>query len=99
MAEPVLDSPRVVARIRQGVAAGAPRHVGVNRKGEAGALADALDQPIDGVGCERAAALGGDDEGRVRRLPSTARSSVLSVSAARRAAQPTFRPRKPAPTP
>ena len=44
-------------------------HVSVDREGEAGALADALNQPIDGVGRERSAALGGEDEGLVRRLP------------------------------
>jgi hypothetical protein len=37
--------PRVVAGVGHGVAAGVPKHVGVNRKGEAGALADALDEP------------------------------------------------------
>jgi hypothetical protein len=58
MAQPVLDAPRVVAGIRQGVAAGMAEHVGVDRKGEAGAIADALDQSVDGVGRERAAERG-----------------------------------------
>jgi hypothetical protein len=45
-------------------------HVRVNQKGEAGALADALGQAIDGVGRERAAAFGGEGEGGVRGLPA-----------------------------
>jgi hypothetical protein len=32
------------------------------RKGEAGASADPLDQPVDGIGRERVAAFGGKDE-------------------------------------
>ena len=39
MAEPILDAPRVVAGVGQGVAAGMADHVSVNRKGEADALA------------------------------------------------------------
>jgi hypothetical protein len=50
MAEPVLDQPYVVALVRERVAAGVPEHVGVNFEQEARALADALDQPIDGIG-------------------------------------------------
>jgi hypothetical protein len=38
VAEPVLDAPRVMARIGQGIAARVPQHVGVDRKGEASAL-------------------------------------------------------------
>jgi hypothetical protein len=45
-------------------------HMSVNWKGEAGALGDALDQAIDGIGRERAAALGGEDEGAVGELPA-----------------------------
>jgi hypothetical protein len=69
MAEPVLDASRVVAGVGQGVAAGMAEHVSVDRKGEAGAAADALAQPIDGIGRERAAALRGEDEGAVGQLP------------------------------
>jgi hypothetical protein len=36
--------------IGQGVAAGVPEHVRVDRKGEASALADALDEPSHRVG-------------------------------------------------
>ena len=43
-------------------------HVTVNREGEARTLANALDQPIDGVWCERAAPLGRKDETTVREL-------------------------------
>jgi hypothetical protein len=51
-----------LADIDQGVAAGVAQHMGVDRKGEAGAHADALDESVDGVRRERAAALGGEDE-------------------------------------
>ena len=44
MAEPIPNAPRVVACIGQGVAAGVAQHVRVDRKGESGAGADALDQ-------------------------------------------------------
>jgi hypothetical protein len=61
MAEPVLDPPSVVASIGERIAASVAQHVGVNRKGKAGAHADAVDQAIDGVGAERAAQrLGGE---------------------------------------
>jgi hypothetical protein len=51
--------------IRYSVAAGMPEHVTVNWEGKAGTLANTLDKPIDGVGCERAAPLGRKDEARV----------------------------------
>jgi hypothetical protein len=57
-------------RIRQSVAAGVPKHVAVNREGEAGTLANTLDQPIDRVWCERAAPLGREDEATIRELPA-----------------------------
>jgi hypothetical protein len=49
MAEPILDGARVVPLVGQRVPAGVPKHVHVNLDGEAGALANALDQAIDGV--------------------------------------------------
>jgi hypothetical protein len=36
MADPILNAPRVVAGSGQGVAAGVPEHVSMDRKGEAG---------------------------------------------------------------
>jgi hypothetical protein len=57
MPEPVLNCPRVVAGIGQGVAAGVPKHVHVNLEWKSGALAYALDQAIDGIGGEWGAAL------------------------------------------
>jgi hypothetical protein len=42
----------------------------MDRKGEAGAGTDALDEPVDGVGRERTAALGGKDERTVGELPA-----------------------------
>jgi hypothetical protein len=49
MAEPILNGSRVVALIGQGIAAGVTQHVDVNLERKAGALANALDQAIDGV--------------------------------------------------
>jgi hypothetical protein len=43
MTEPILDAPRVVSGIGQGVAAGMAKHVNVNRKGEAGARRSSRD--------------------------------------------------------
>jgi hypothetical protein len=43
-----------VAGIGERVAASVPQHVGMDRKGEACAHANAFDQPVDGVGRERA---------------------------------------------
>ncbi len=70
MAESILDASRVVAGIGQGVATGVAEHVSVNWKGKAGARADALDQPIDGIGREASTALSGEDEGRFREVPA-----------------------------
>ena len=42
----------------------------VNREDEAGALTDALNQPIDGICCERAAPFGRKDEAAVGELPA-----------------------------
>ena len=67
MAEPILYSPRVVTSIGQRVATRVSQHEGVDRKGEAGARADALHQAVDGVGRERAAALGCEHESREQR--------------------------------
>jgi hypothetical protein len=55
MAEPILDASRIMARIpgRSRKRAGA---AGVDLKGETNALADALNEPVDGVGRERSAA-------------------------------------------
>jgi hypothetical protein len=44
MAELVLNAPRIVAGIGQRTAARMTQHVRVNRKSEAGASADALDE-------------------------------------------------------
>jgi len=58
MAEPILDGPRIVAGVRQRVAAGVAEHVDVDGEVKAGALTDALYKPIDGVGGERRSPLG-----------------------------------------
>jgi hypothetical protein len=57
VSEPILDSACIVPLVRKCVPTGVPQHVGVNLEGEAGALANALDQPINGIGGEWAAPL------------------------------------------
>jgi hypothetical protein len=58
MAQPVLDCPGVVAGVRQRVSASVAEHVRMHQEIEAGALADALDQAVDGIRGERATAFG-----------------------------------------
>ena|SRR6476660_4895874 len=70
MAKPILQRPRIMPRIGQGIAARMPKHVTVNREGKACTLADPLDQPINGVGRERTAALGRKDEAALGELPA-----------------------------
>ena len=70
MAQPILQRPCIMPCIRQSVAASMPEHVAVNRESEAGTLANALYQPIDRVGRERAARLGREDGAAVRELPA-----------------------------
>ncbi len=67
MPEPSLEGPRIVASISQGEAAAVPEHVRVDRKGHAGALAEACDQSMKTLGRHRAAALGSEHV-RARRL-------------------------------
>jgi TPR repeat protein len=69
MPEPVLNSARIVARIRQGVTAGVPQHVAMHLEGETGAVTDALYQPIHGVRREWSTALCSKYEGTVGKLP------------------------------
>ena len=66
--EPILDQPRVMARIGHRIAAGMAEHVGVDQEGESGALTDTLHKAVDGVGGERPAALGRQHERRWRLL-------------------------------
>ena len=83
MAEPVLNAVGVVASIGQRVATGVPEHVSVDRKGESSTRADALDEPVDRIGREPAAALGGEDEGRDRGMPAQPTQRGGGESAAR----------------
>jgi len=55
--QPILNCPRVMPCIGEGVAAGVPQHVDVHLERETRAYAYALDQAIDGIGCEGSAAL------------------------------------------
>jgi hypothetical protein len=93
IAEPVLYRPGIVAGIGQGVPACVPQHVGVHRKGKTGAGADALDQPVDGVGRERAVALDGEDESRPG-IAGAARAALAPRRPVERvnARLPVFRP-------
>jgi hypothetical protein len=59
------------------------QHVRMNQKGKASALADALDQPVDRVGRERAAALDGEDESRVRALSAQLAQGADLIAAER----------------
>jgi hypothetical protein len=74
MAEAILSASRVVADIGQGIPARMAQHVGVDRKGKAGPLADALDEPVDRVGRERPAA-----QWRRRRLSPDCRRNSRSA--------------------
>jgi len=69
MTQPVLNGARIMAGIRQCVAAAVAQHVGVHREIKANALANAFNQPINGVGRKRAAALGCEHKAAVRELP------------------------------
>jgi hypothetical protein len=64
------------------------QHVGVDGERQARPLADALHQSVDRVARERAAALGGEDEGRIRGMPArSSRSARTSVVAQRMGAR------------
>ena len=63
MAEPILDQPRVMARIGHRIAAGMTQHMDVDLEGESGALTDTLHKAVDGIGGERPAALCLEHEG------------------------------------
>ncbi len=60
MPEPRLESPRIVAGVRQGETAGMPEHVRMDRKRHPGALAEACDQCVEALGRHRTAALGSE---------------------------------------
>ena len=62
MAEPVLDQPRVMAGIGQGIAAGVAQHVGMDPEGQLRALANGLHEAVDRVSGKWAAAFGFKDE-------------------------------------
>ena len=80
MPKPILNSARIVPRIRQRVAAGVAQHVGVHREAKAGAPANALDKPIDGVRGERPASLGLEDKAACRLPMQLAQGAYLVAS-------------------
>jgi hypothetical protein len=45
--QPILDQPRVMARVGHSIAAGIAEHVGMNLEGEVSSLADALDEAVE----------------------------------------------------
>ena len=47
MAEPVLDQPRIMAGIGQGIAAGVAQHVGMDPEGQLRALANGLHEAVE----------------------------------------------------
>jgi len=59
-----------MAGVGKGVAAAMPQHARMYGEIEAGTSADALDQSIGGIRCERGAALGRKDVARIRELPA-----------------------------
>jgi len=56
--EPVLNRSGINAVVGELISAGMPQHVKMHRQRETSALADNLDQPVDGIRRERRAALG-----------------------------------------
>jgi hypothetical protein len=86
MAEPVLDQPRVVAGIGQGVAAGVAQHVGVDPKRQLGPIANGFHEAINCVSRKWTAALGFKDESTrvpVANLIRLARGNESAESSAR----------------
>jgi hypothetical protein len=61
MPKPILNCPRIVASVGQGVAAAVPQHVSMDLEFEASALTNAFDQAINSIRRERAAALSSED--------------------------------------
>jgi hypothetical protein len=78
MAEPILDRPGIVAGVCQRIAAPVAQHVRMHQEVEAGALPDALDQPVRGIRREWSAALGREDEAAVRELPPRLPHALIS---------------------
>src|SRR6516225_6280384 len=58
MPKPSLERPRVVAIVRELVAASVAQHVRMDRKGHSGTFAQARDQRVEAFGCHRRSALG-----------------------------------------
>ena len=56
--EPRLQRPRIVPLVGKLVAAAMPKHVGMDREGHAGSLAETLDQGMEALRRHRRAALG-----------------------------------------
>ena len=70
MTKPILDRARIVALVRQRVAATMAEHVGVDREGEAGALTNALKMPIDCISCKWPSPLGREYITTIGKLPA-----------------------------
>jgi hypothetical protein len=63
MPEVRLQRPRIVPRVRQGVAARMPQHVGMGLEPQPCRLASTLDHPAEARSVERGSAFGDKDEG------------------------------------
>jgi len=61
MPEPRLQRSRIMSLVGKLVAAAVPQHVGMDREGHAGPLAEALDQGMEALRRHRRAALGNED--------------------------------------
>ena len=81
MAEPVLDQPRVMAGIGQGVAAGVAQHVGMDPEPQLGARANGFHEAINGVSRKWTAALGLKDESTRRIALQLAQHAQASAEA------------------
>jgi hypothetical protein len=64
-------------RVHNTITTAVAQHVGMDREGEAGTRPDALNQLINGVGRERAAALGRKDKARSRGIAAVLAKSSL----------------------
>jgi hypothetical protein len=68
MSQPILDRPRIVARVRQSVSARMAERMHMNREIEAGALRKPFNVPVNRIRGEGSATFGGEYEAAVGEL-------------------------------
>ena len=83
MAKPILDRPRIVPCIGQGVAAAVTEHVAMHREIEASTLANAFDVPINRVRREWSAAFGREHKAESGNCRRSSRNALNLVAAER----------------